>query len=212
MARRESTVYARLPVAVGPRLLAVGMRDSGRAEGFDHELAVRVEMDEGRNLVVEFDAEGQASWLGDLTEDGDDGCTVAGWRPEFALGIRELDTEHREMIEQINRCYGRSAPSRAPDEVEHALGEIHAAIAGHFALEERIMRTVGYSGYPAHKDDHEELLEQLRAPMDGFMADPAAGRRELEQHLAEWFARHFRTFDAALHGSSARCWARPAGA
>lgn len=125
---------------------------------------------------------------------------LLAWRPEFALGIRELDTEHREMIEQINRCYATLGAEPRADAVEHALGEIHAAIAGHFALEERIMRTVGYAGFPAHKDDHEELLEQLRTLMDGFMADPVAGRRELEQHLSEWFARHFRSFDAALHG------------
>ena len=56
----ESTVYARLPVAAGLRRLQVGMRDSGRAAGFDHALDTEVEIDESRNLVVEFDAERRA--------------------------------------------------------------------------------------------------------------------------------------------------------
>ena len=125
---------------------------------------------------------------------------LLAWRPEFALGIRELDAEHRAMIEQINLCYAALGADADAAAIDHALGEIHAAIAGHFALEERIMRTVGYAGFDAHKAEHEELLEQLRVLMDGFAADREGGRRELERQLGEWFAKHFRTFDAALYG------------
>jgi hemerythrin len=122
------------------------------------------------------------------------------WRPEFTLGIPALDREHRAMIDLIDRCYAELGAEPDPAAIERTLGEIHAAIAAHFALEERIMATAGFAGRAAHKDDHEELLEGIRALMDSFAADPAAGQRELERSLSEWFARHFRTYDAALHG------------
>lgn len=53
----ESTVYARLPVPAGVRDLRIGLRDSGRAEGFDLESTTTVELPAGRNAVVELDAE-----------------------------------------------------------------------------------------------------------------------------------------------------------
>ena len=43
----------------------------------------------------------------------------------------------------------------------------------HFALEERIMRDSGYSEYEDHKDDHEELLDEIRDLMDGFATSAA---------------------------------------
>lgn len=125
---------------------------------------------------------------------------LLAWRTEFALGIPALDREHRAMIDLINRCYAELGADPDAAAVEHTLGEIHAAIASHFALEERIMRTAAYAGYAAHKGDHEELLEQIRSLMDRYAVDPVAGRRQLERHLNDWFAQHFKTFDAALHG------------
>jgi hemerythrin-like metal-binding protein len=123
------------------------------------------------------------------------------WRAEFALGIPGLDREHRAMIDLINRCYAELGSDPDAAAIERTLGEIHAAIAGHFALEERIMRTAGYARLAEHKGDHEALLDELRELMDGFTADPVAGRLVLERALGEWFARHFRSFDAALHGA-----------
>jgi hemerythrin len=80
------------------------------------------------------------------------------------------------------------------------LGEIHAGIAAHFALEERLMRAAGYAEYAAHKDDHERLLEQILDLMDVYAADPEQGSRLLSEQLSDWFSRHFASFDARMHG------------
>lgn len=122
------------------------------------------------------------------------------WRPEFALGIPAVDREHRTIIELINRCYAELGATPEVATIENTLGEIHAAIAGHFAIEERIMRMAAYADYAAHKQDHEELLDQIRGLMDAFVTDPAAGRLLLVQHLNDWFGVHFKGFDARLHG------------
>lgn len=129
---------------------------------------------------------------------------LLSWKPEYALGIPSVDLEHREMIELINAAHGRldivtnAAADR--DAVAAMLGEIHAGIAAHFALEERLMRTSNYREYPAHKGDHERLLEQILDLMDVFAADPEQGRQQLAHRLSDWFGGHFATFDARMHG------------
>jgi hemerythrin len=122
------------------------------------------------------------------------------WKAEYSVGIQSMDDEHREMIGLINKFYTELGGRRDPDAIEQFLGEIHSTIAGHFALEERIMRDSGYGEYLEHKDDHEELLDQIGDMMDAFYADAATGFVVLEERLSAWFGEHFNSFDARLHG------------
>lgn len=121
------------------------------------------------------------------------------WKPEYSLGIAEVDFEHREMIGLINACHERLGGVPDAPAIERFLGDIHAGIAAHFALEEQIMRRAAYPEYAAHKEDHEALLDEIRDLMDGFLEDPEAGGERLRERLGTWFERHFATFDARLH-------------
>jgi len=122
------------------------------------------------------------------------------WRPEYSVGVQSMDDEHREMIDLINATYAKLKSNADADQVEEYLGEIFSTISMHFALEERMMRNAAYGEFQAHKDDHEVLLDRLRDLMDDYFVDPASGARRLEQSLSNWFAGHFSTFDARLHG------------
>ena len=122
------------------------------------------------------------------------------WKPEYSVGDESMDAEHQEMIDLINEIYGQLESDPDADQIEQCLGDIFSTVSMHFALEERLMRKNNYAEYQAHKDNHEELLDQIRDLMDDFDADTAAGATRLEQGLSDWFAGHFSTFDARLHG------------
>lgn len=122
------------------------------------------------------------------------------WKPEFSVGIKDVDAEHREMIELINSVYDELGGQRDADAVDRFLGDVHRAVQSHFALEERIMRESRYEEYEDHKNDHEDLLDDIRDMMDTFDENPVAGFEALEQSLSQWFGNHFATFDARLHG------------
>jgi hypothetical protein len=49
-----SRVYERFPVAPGAHRIDVRLRDTARAEGFDHERTEIVELKPGQNFVVDF--------------------------------------------------------------------------------------------------------------------------------------------------------------
>jgi hemerythrin len=125
--------------------------------------------------------------------------TLLKWKPDYSLGIPAVDFEHREMIGMINNVYANLDENSNPEEIESALEDIYAGISSHFALEERHMRDARYEEYEEHKDEHEDLLDQIRDLMDGFAEDPASGRENLQKSLSDWFSKHFATFDARLH-------------
>ena len=125
--------------------------------------------------------------------------TLLQWKPAYSLAIPSVDLEHQEMIGLINDCYERLGSDAETADIEQFLGEIHSGISAHFALEEQLMRKSAYPEYEAHKDDHEELLDQIRDMMDSFEEDPETGVKLLQDRLGDWFGRHFATYDARLH-------------
>lgn len=121
------------------------------------------------------------------------------WREEFAIGLPEVDHEHRELIAAINRLHGELGPGTAAADVADRIGGIHAGISAHFALEEKSMLALGYGDYLRHKADHERLLDEILDILDGLREKGKYDPAGLKEALAEWFSVHFRTHDARLH-------------
>ncbi len=122
------------------------------------------------------------------------------WREDFSIGVPEVDHEHRELIELINATHAELAEAPSNNSAAEFLGEIHARIAAHFALEEKVMREAGYDRLGPHKAAHEILLDDIREFMDTCETGQALDAEAFGVRLADWFGEHFRTEDARLHG------------
>lgn len=118
------------------------------------------------------------------------------WDEKFSVGVAAVDHEHRELIALVNEAHERLV---RPGAAEDLLGEIHARIAAHFALEERLMQEQRYDGYAEHKADHERLLDEIRDIMDDYADNRVYDEQRFARRLAEWFSVHFQTHDARLH-------------
>ncbi len=125
---------------------------------------------------------------------------LLSWNDRYSTGIDEVDFEHRELVDLINRIYETyRAGDGGGDAVAALFGDLNKAISAHFALEEHHMRGAAYPGLAPHKADHERLLDDLRDMMEAQEA--TATRIEpdaLGGTLDAWFSVHFRTHDARL--------------
>jgi len=121
------------------------------------------------------------------------------WSEKFSVGVDSVDYEHQNLMDMINMIYAELEDRRDVAEITNTISDVHAEISAHFALEERIMRQSGYEEFEAHKNDHEDLLDQIRAMMDAIENDPEPALDTLSDQLADWFSHHFATFDARLH-------------
>ena len=123
------------------------------------------------------------------------------WREEFSVGVVEVDYEHQELIELINKLHRDVQEGVTRKQVVEGLGEIYAQIASHFALEEKVMQETRYPAYREHKMDHEALLDDLRDIMDEVEDDGDFDEKRLAIDLDRWFSEHFKIHDAKLHKS-----------
>ena len=131
---------------------------------------------------------------------------LLAWRSEYSLGIPDVDHEHRELFDLINELHAQLFESGSGTTVTDFLGELFAKISSHFALEEKLMRDGQYTEFPAHKADHERLLDEIRDLMDDYEDGAHVDLDRFARDLERWFSVHFATHDAALHR-----WSAPAG-
>ena len=109
--------------------------------------------------------------------------TLIEWKDEFNLGIEEVDSEHRILVELINALHEAMLAGAGRSDVVEGISQIYAIVSGHFE----------------HKEDHEVLLDDLREILEQVRSGGGYAEDRLSADLQYWFSDHFRTHDARLH-------------
>ncbi len=123
------------------------------------------------------------------------------WKDEYATGIDEVDEEHRDLIDVINRLHELLLAEDARMTVPAFFARLLEGVSAHFALEERIMGESRYAELAAHREDHERLLEEIRDLMEAFGHAEEVDSVDLAMRLEPWFRHHFATHDLRLHST-----------
>lgn len=121
------------------------------------------------------------------------------WSDDFLIGVEELDYEHRKLVEDINRLHDELSTQKDRARVETILGEIHGRLSAHFALEEHWMKEHDFVGFPTHKQDHDELLDDYVAFMARYENEPGEGWSDvIEGYLDKWIVGHILKTDRKM--------------
>ncbi|MCK5387312.1 MAG: hemerythrin family protein [Gammaproteobacteria bacterium] len=121
------------------------------------------------------------------------------WSDQFATGISGVDHEHEALIESINSFCLNLEQDSAKDELINSLNNIYATIHSHFMLEEKVMKKNAYDEYQQHRDEHAELLDDIRDLIIELESSLDFNPQKFSQKLTIWFLTHFKTHDARLH-------------
>jgi len=113
------------------------------------------------------------------------------WTPDLELGIDLIDHDHKVLVSLLNQahdCIG------APEE-RATLGSVLNALVEyteyHFAREEQIMESAGYSELEEHRDLHRRLTRQANEVRARFAVDPKdVQAEEVLQFLKDWLRDH----------------------
>ncbi len=120
------------------------------------------------------------------------------WKEDFCIVVDAADTDHRALIDTINRLYDEFGEPDHPRDAASLISDVLTAVATHFLEEEELMRTAAYQGFERHKEDHDRLLDELHDMMEAFAGADEPDSVELSLRLEPWFARHFHSYDAAM--------------
>jgi len=121
------------------------------------------------------------------------------WKDEYSTGIEDVDDEHRDLIDIVNRLHGLVLAEDSKLTVPAFFDGLIKGVSAHFALEERIMDESGYPQAAQHRADHDRLLDELRELKETFEHADEVDSVDLALRLEPWFSRHLTIHDIPLH-------------
>ena len=110
------------------------------------------------------------------------------WKDEYAVGIREIDNQHKTLLEFI-ADFEQAVEGKAHwNTVQPLIARTREFVRFHFSVEESLMQIVRYPGFAAHRAEHQYVLEQFAALEHRILRQETKG--ELLQVMHTWLFQH----------------------
>ncbi len=117
------------------------------------------------------------------------------WSDELSVGIQEIDEQHKVLVGLLNQLHDAIHQRHGSDAARKILDELADYTRIHFAVEESLMRVLEYPGYEAHKQQHEDLIQQLVDLKEKLDAGGHSISFELLHFLKVWLTKHILESD-----------------
>ncbi|MBL0312648.1 MAG: hemerythrin family protein [Holophagaceae bacterium] len=120
------------------------------------------------------------------------------WSPELSIGIKEIDLQHKSLIQAVNALYDAFQSEEGERDLSWIIHFLANYTVEHFATEEALMERIGYPRFNEHLRLHEELLQQVGAFLAKFNAGTAGISEDLLEFLKQWLLVHIGSEDKTL--------------
>ncbi|MGF1643247.1 MAG: bacteriohemerythrin [Thiotrichales bacterium] len=117
------------------------------------------------------------------------------WSDEYSVGIEEIDEQHKVLVDLLNQMHDAIHQRRGREVTDGILARLGEYTKVHFAVEECLMRLFDYSGYEAHKHEHEQLIAELNQLVEKLKAKNQSISFELLHFLKLWLVKHIQESD-----------------
>jgi len=118
------------------------------------------------------------------------------WKPEFELGIPEIDQQHRKLVEiggNLFELVSDQTKTDYYDEIMAMLKELENYTVTHFAYEEAAFDAKGFIGSEAHKFEHKLFVKKLEKYFNNLESVDRNQQEvllELLTFISDWLVKH----------------------
>ena len=136
------------------------------------------------------------------------------WSTEFAVGHKELDSEHLRLVETVNAIYDAAGTASGRKKVDKRLDELSKLAADHFKHENSLLLQISRSPIPSNVERLDFVAAVADAVLDRHIGEHARGLRALDliirdmriaieknalnHDLKDWLLEHMTVHDARL--------------
>jgi hemerythrin-like metal-binding protein len=117
------------------------------------------------------------------------------WKNSFCIGIKELDEQHRSLLECLNDCHTQVSNDKRAVIDADLLTRLKAYAAEHFHVEEETMRLFGYTGMGPQEQQHRYFMSQIAELETALAQDRATSVQSVLAFLRDWFLEHILSQD-----------------
>jgi hemerythrin-like metal-binding protein len=120
------------------------------------------------------------------------------WDESLSVDAGEIDEDHRRLIDLFNILSHSVAEGDTPEYIEAVLEELISCTIWHFRHEERLMLMYKYDALEEHKDEHHELIDNVRELQQKFHKENKVLTNEDIEYLEDWLIQHILGQDMRL--------------
>jgi hemerythrin len=117
------------------------------------------------------------------------------WSDEFSVNIKDIDAQHKKLIELINRLHDAMRVGQGKAALDAILTDLVAYTQTHFAFEEQLMAKHGYAAAAEHKQAHDILTESVLKMQKQYQSGALVMSVEVLQFLKQWLSAHIMGSD-----------------
>lgn len=119
------------------------------------------------------------------------------WRTEYTAGITSIDTQHKELLNEVNKFFAflESGEATLPTKKEY-FSKIYHAFMIHCKSEEQVLKNLGYPALNDHILAHERLKLKGQKILDVKSLTPEEEEEFIEFIVYEIIIKHLESEDA----------------
>ncbi len=112
------------------------------------------------------------------------------WKTDYALGIAEVDRQHKGLIDLVNRLDAAMQSGTADKALADILTDLVYYTIYHFQTEENLFNKYDYPESEQHKSEHKNLVEKVTALQKKHDGGEKVLTNELMNFLRNWLEEH----------------------
>lgn len=117
------------------------------------------------------------------------------WDDSIKVGLWTIDTQHERWVGFINDLYEAMLEGKGDAVLRHTLAGMVDYTRTHFADEEKLMSTHGYSNYAEHKALHDAFVVRVHDLRRRVEVGEILLSREVLNYLKDWLLNHIKVTD-----------------
>ena len=123
---------------------------------------------------------------------------LISWRPEYQVGVRLIDTEHKYLFALINEFHAKHARGNALKQCVLVLNRLVAYAEEHFQHEEALMQTINYPRLQDQKGMHKQLYTSIFELNEKLSIEGALVDADTLRFLKHWIIEHIVKEDTRI--------------
>ena len=117
------------------------------------------------------------------------------WKPEYNIGIQEMDDQHMKLVELINNYCHAIVDGASKKEIFSVLDDVVDYAGYHFGDEESLLRKYGYPDYDDHIQIHQQVVSELLYHYKRYKSGVEEESVEIMRFLKNWLIGHIMRQD-----------------
>ncbi len=118
------------------------------------------------------------------------------WSSDLALGIDEIDEQHKVLVEILNDVYEAvNSGSKDEKKLKKIIDGMLRYVNFHFVTEEMKMIKTNYTDYKSHKAEHDAFVEKALEFQAAFREGSTTLPEDMMDFLKTWLVNHIQGTD-----------------